>query len=240
MTTLVLRALTKRFGSLRAVDDVSFSVEGGSVTGFLGANGAGKTTTLRMLLGLVAPTAGKATIDGTAYPDLRHPHRQVGAVLEATGFHPGRRAADHLRVLAAAGGTGSGRVDEVLDQVGLSGSGDRRVGEFSLGMRQRLGLAAALLADPGALVLDEPANGLDPDGSRWLRSLLRRLADEGRAVLVSSHNLHEVTQFADRIVILRDGRIAAHGSLAELTASDADLEELYFRVTSDEGSEANR
>jgi len=201
-----------------AVDRLSFEVGPGTVTGFLGPNGAGKTTTLRMLLGLVAPTSGTATIDGRPYRELADPLRRVGAVLEAGGFHPGRSARDHLRVLAKAAGLPAGRVGEVLEQVGLAAAGRRRVGGFSLGMRQRLGLAAALLGDPEVLVLDEPANGLDPEGVHWLRGLVRGLADQGRTVLVSSHLLAEVAQTIDRVVIIDRGRLVAQSTLADLTA----------------------
>jgi ABC-2 type transport system ATP-binding protein len=213
-----VQGLTKRFGDVVAVDRLSFEVGPGTVTGFLGPNGAGKTTTLRMLLGLVAPTSGTATIDGRPYRELADPLRRVGAVLEAGGFHPGRSARDHLRVLAKAAGLPAGRVGEVLEQVGLAAAGRRRVGGFSLGMRQRLGLAAALLGDPEVLVLDEPANGLDPEGVHWLRGLVRGLADQGRTVLVSSHLLAEVAQTIDRVVIIDRGRLVAQSTLADLTA----------------------
>jgi ABC-2 type transport system ATP-binding protein len=218
MAAISVQGLTKRFGDVLAVDHLTFDVDPGTVTGFLGPNGAGKTTTLRMLLGLVAPTSGTATIDGRPYRELVDPARRVGAVLEASGFHPGRSARDHLRVLATAAGLPSGRVGEVLGQVGLTGAGRRRVGGFSLGMRQRLGLAAALLGDPEVLVLDEPANGLDPEGVRWLRDLVRGLADQGRTVLVSSHLLAEVAQTVDQVVIIDRGRLVARSSLAALTA----------------------
>jgi ABC-2 type transport system ATP-binding protein len=218
MATISVQGLTKRFGDVLAVDHLSFDVGPGTVTGFLGPNGAGKTTTLRMLLGLVAPTSGTATIDGRPYRELADPLRRVGAVLEAGGFHPGRSARDHLRVLAKAAGLPAGRVGEVLEQVGLAAAGRRRVGGFSLGMRQRLGLAAALLGDPEVLVLDEPANGLDPEGVHWLRGLVRGLADQGRTVLVSSHLLAEVAQTIDRVVIIDRGRLVAQSTLADLTA----------------------
>lgn len=214
-----VRHLTKRFGDVVAVDDVSFAVEPGSVTGFLGPNGAGKTTTLRMLLGLIEPTAGSATIGPLPYRELTQPLRHVGAVLEAASYYPGRTARNHLNVHAAAGCIDRHRVDEVLDLVGLAGSARRRVGGFSLGMRQRLGLATALLGDPEILILDEPANGLDPEGVRWLRELLHSFANEGRTVLVSSHVLAEVAQTVDRVVILDNGRIVADAPLSELTAS---------------------
>ncbi len=216
MTSIQVHGLTKRFGDVVAVDDLSFGVEEGSVTGFLGPNGAGKTTTLRMLLGLVTPTRGSATIGGTPYDQLTDPVRHVGAVLESSNFHPGRRAADHLRVLCVAAGLAVSRVEEVLDQVGLADAGGRRVKGFSLGMRQRLGLAAALLGEPEVLILDEPANGLDPEGVQWLRRFLRSYADAGRTVLVSSHLLAEVAQSADDVVIVARGRLVTQSSLADL------------------------
>jgi ABC-2 type transport system ATP-binding protein len=218
MAAITVQGLTKRFGDVLAVDRLSFQVDEGTVAGFLGPNGAGKTTTLRMLLGLVAPTSGTAEIGGRRYRDLPDPARRVGAVLEAGGFHPGRSARDHLRVLATAAGLPPGRADQVLEQTGLAGAGRRRVGGFSLGMRQRLGLAAALLGDPEVLVLDEPANGLDPEGVHWLRGLVRGLAAEGRTVLVSSHLLAEVAQTVDQVVILDRGRLVAQSTMAELTA----------------------
>jgi ABC-2 type transport system ATP-binding protein len=211
--------LTKRFGQGLAVDELSFAVPRGTITGFLGRNGAGKTTTLRMLLGLVQPTKGTATIDGQPYRQLTDPLRQVGAVLEASSFYPGRTARNHLRVQALAGGIDPARVDAVTELTALAGAADRRVGGFSLGMRQRLGLATALLGEPKVIILDEPANGLDPEGVRWLRQLLRRFADEGRTVLVSSHILAEVAQTVDRVVILDRGRMVAHAPLDELTSA---------------------
>jgi ABC-2 type transport system ATP-binding protein len=217
MAAISVQGLTKRFGDVLAVDRLDFDVAPGTVTGFLGPNGAGKTTTLRMLLGLVAPTSGTATIDGRPYRELADPARRVGAVLEASGFHPGRSARDHLRVLATAAGLAP-RVDEVLEQTGLAAAARRRVGGFSLGMRQRLGLAAALLGDPDVLVLDEPANGLDPEGVHWLRGLVRGLPDQGRTVLVSSHLLAEVAQTVDQVVIIDRGRLVAQSTLAALTA----------------------
>jgi ABC-2 type transport system ATP-binding protein len=215
--TIDVAGLSKQFDVVRAVDDLSFTVGPGRVTGFLGPNGAGKTTTLRCLLGLVAPTSGSATIDGHSYHDLPHPMRVVGSALEATGFHPGRNARNHLRVLARAAGIDEKRVPEVLELVGLTDSTTRAVGGFSLGMRQRLQLAAALLGDPGVLVLDEPANGLDPEGIAWLRSFLRYLAGEGRTVLVSSHVLSEVEQTVDDVVIIAKGRLVRACPLEELT-----------------------
>jgi ABC-2 type transport system ATP-binding protein len=216
MTAIQVHGLTKRFGDVVAVDDLSFDVQPGRVTGFLGPNGAGKTTTLRMLLGLVRPTDGTATIAGVPYQQLLDPVRHVGAVLESTSFYPGRRARDHLRVLCVAAGLPVSRVDEVLDQVGLTDVGGRRVKGFSLGMRQRLGLAAALLGQPDVLILDEPANGLDPEGVHWLRRLLRGYADEGRTVLVSSHLLAEVAQTVDDVVIIARGRLITQSSLRDL------------------------
>jgi len=213
-----IQSLTKRFGGTTAVDDLSFRVEPGVVTGFLGPNGAGKTTTLRSLVGLVTPTSGRATFDGRSYRELEQPLRTVGTALEAASFHPGRSGRDHLRVMGAAAGLPTGRVDEVLEWVGLADAGRRRVGGYSLGMRQRLGLAAALLGDPGALVLDEPINGLDPEGIRWIRVFLRDLAAQGRTVLVSSHLLSEVQQTVDRVVIISHGRLAYEGTLDGLEA----------------------
>jgi ABC-2 type transport system ATP-binding protein len=215
-TTLILDGLTKRFGSTLAVDGLTARVRPAAVTGFLGPNGSGKTTTLRMLLGLVRPTAGTATFDGRRYDELEHPAREVGTLLEATGFHPGRTARDHLRVLATAARVPAPRVDEVLSVVGLPDAAGRKVGGFSLGMRQRLGLAVALLGDPPVLVLDEPANGLDPAGTRWLREFLRSLAAEGRTVLVSSHVLPEVEQTADDVLVIAAGRLVRAGSLEAL------------------------
>lgn len=218
MATIELQGLTKRFGSLTAVDDLSLELRPGTVTGFLGVNGAGKTTTLRMLLGLITPTAGTATFDGRRYAELDQPARHVGAVLEASSFHPGRRAIDHLRVLATAGGLPTDRAGEALERVGLAAAARRRVGGFSLGMRQRLALAAALLGEPEVLILDEPANGLDPEGVQWLRTFLRGQAEEGRTVVVSSHLLAEVSQTVDHVVIIDEGRVVADAPLSELTA----------------------
>ncbi len=214
--TIEIANLTKKFGSITAVDDLSFTVRPGRVTGFLGPNGAGKTTTLRMLLGLVEPTAGTATISGTEYRDLANPLHTVGAALEAASFHPGRTALDHLRAFAPAAGAPDARCAELLDLVGLTPAGKRRVGGFSLGMRQRLALATTLLGDPRVLLLDEPANGLDPEGIIWLRTMLRNLADEGRTVLVSSHMLSEVQQSVDDVVIISRGQLAHASSLGEL------------------------
>jgi ABC-2 type transport system ATP-binding protein len=218
MAAITIQGLTKRFGPVVAVDDLSFEVDQGTVVGFLGPNGAGKTTTLRTLLGLVTPTAGSTSIDGKPYRELTDPIRHVGAVLEASSFHPGRSARNHLRVVATAAGLPLDRADQVLDQVGLTQAAHRRVGGFSLGMRQRLGLATALLGDPQVLILDEPANGLDPEGVHWLRGLLRQLADQGRTVLVSSHVLAEVAQTVDQVVIIAGGRLVTQSTLAALTA----------------------
>jgi ABC-2 type transport system ATP-binding protein len=231
MTHVTVRGLSKNFGRVQAVDDLTFDVPAGQVTGFLGPNGAGKTTTLRMILGLVRPTAGVALIGGRRYGQLAHPSRSVGAVLEATGFHPGRRGRDHLRVAAQAAGLQENRVDEVLDQVGLTGAASRRVRGYSLGMRQRLGVAAALLGEPGVLILDEPGNGLDPAGMAWLRGLLRDLASRGAAVLVCSHVLAEVTQTADHIVIIAGGRLRYAGELAGLASAGTSLEAAFLRLT---------
>jgi ABC-2 type transport system ATP-binding protein len=210
--------LTKRFRRTTAVDDLSFRIRDGAITGFLGPNGAGKTTTLRIILGLVRPTSGRATVKGSAYQRLKEPLRQVGAVLEATSFHPGRSGRDHLRVVAASAGIEQSRVEDVLGLVQLTADGGRRVGGYSLGMRQRLSLAAALLGDPGVLVLDEPANGLDPQGIRWLRELLRSLAGEGRTILISSHVLSEIEQVADEVVIVHRGKFVEQASTADLSA----------------------
>jgi len=217
-STISFQNLTKRYGPVLAVDDLSFDVGPGQVTGFLGPNGSGKTTTLRVLLGLAAPTAGTATIGGLAYHQLPDPLRQVGAALDSNTFHPGRSAAQHLRILATVTGLPGRRVDEVLGLVGLSDVAGRAVGGFSLGMRQRLSLAGALLGDPGVLVFDEPLNGLDPDGIRWLRGLLRMLAAQNRTVFLSSHLLSEVAQTVDDVVVLARGRLVTHTTLADLVA----------------------
>ena len=231
MEQIEVRGLTKTFGAVTAVRDVSFTAPAGQVTGFLGPNGSGKTTTLRAALGLIRPTAGEVLIGGAAYRHLAQPRRRVGALLEASGFHPGRRARNHLAVLAASCGVPGRRVDEVLDLVNLASAADRRVREFSLGMRQRLGLAAALLGDPQVLLLDEPANGLDPAGITWLRGLLRGLAGEGRTVVVASHVLGEVAQTADRVVIVNAGELRFSGPLHELGGSGRALESAFLRLT---------
>lgn len=213
---ITCRSLTKTFGRDNAVDDLSFEVHAGTVTGFVGANGAGKTTTMRMLLGLVRPSSGYAHINGVPYRDLVHPRRQVGAVLDGPGAHPAQAARTYLGILATGAGLPLRRVDEVLELVELTEHAHRRAGAFSLGMRQRLALAGALLGDPPILILDEPVNGLDPPGIIWMRNLLRGLAAEGRAVLVSSHLLGELAEVADRVVIIDRGRLVADAPLAEL------------------------
>jgi ABC-2 type transport system ATP-binding protein len=216
-----VEGLTKRFGSTLAVDDLSFSVEPGRITGFLGPNGAGKSTTMRAILGLVRPTSGRTAVLGVQYRELREPVRRVGVLLETFDAHPGRSGRNHLRVLAVAGGISKSRVDEVLSLVDLREAGRRRVKGYSLGMRQRLGLAAALLGDPEVLVLDEPANGLDPQGIRWLRDFLRSLASEGRTILISSHVLSEVAQTVDEVVIIHRGELIRHAAMLEVEAMAA-------------------
>jgi ABC-2 type transport system ATP-binding protein len=214
---LEVRSLTKRYGATAAVQDLSFAVPRGSVTGFLGPNGAGKTTTMRVLLGLAAPTQGETFVLGGPYAVLEVPLRRVGASLEVTGFHPGRTAKNHLRVVAIQGGLDPGRVDHVLAATGMSEYAVRRVGGFSVGMKQRLALSAALLGEPEVLVLDEPANGLDPAGVAWLRGFLRGFADDGGAVLISSHILSEVAEVADRVVVIDRGRMLHAGPTSDLT-----------------------
>jgi ABC-2 type transport system ATP-binding protein len=230
--TIEVRGLTKRYRSTLAVDRLGFAVRPGAVTGFLGPNGAGKSTTMRMILGLDAPDAGQARIGGRRYRELRRPLREVGALLEAKAFHPGRSAAAHLSALAAGNDIPRSRVDEVLGLVGLADAAHRRAGRFSLGMAQRLGVATALLGDPGVLVMDEPVNGLDPEGIRWLRTLLRSLAAEGRTVFVSSHLISEMALTADRLVVIGAGRLVADTSVAELSASYGSLEEAFLSLTS--------
>jgi ABC-2 type transport system ATP-binding protein len=215
-TRVEVRDLTKQFGHLTAVDNLSFSVEPGRITGFLGPNGAGKTTTLRMLLGLVRPTSGSATIGGQSYGHLRTPQRIVGAALEATNFHPGRSGRDHLRVMADTAHIDTKRVDEMLELVGIPAAARQRAGGYSMGMRQRLALAGALLGDPQVLLLDEPANGLDPEGIRWLRMLLRHLSGQGRTILISSHMLSEVEQTVDDVVIIANGKLIRQGAITDL------------------------
>ena len=228
MPAIEVRGLTKRFGDITAVDDLSFTVGAGTVTGFLGPNGAGKTTTLRMLLGLIQSDAGTAVINGRPYREVRD---QVGASLEATGFHPGRTARAHLRTRAMARGLDGAGIDATLAMVDLAGDANRRTGVFSLGMKQRLGLAAALLGDPEVLILDEPANGLDPEGVKWLRGLLRGLAGEGRTIFVSSHLLTEVAQTVDHVVIVNRGRLIANARLADLIRGEQTLEDLFLNLT---------
>ncbi len=220
---IAARGLTKRFGRVHAVNDLTFEARPGCVTGFLGPNGAGKSTTMRMVLGLVRPTSGSATVLGMPYGSIERPATVVGAVLEVQSFHPLRTGRNHLRVLAAASGVPDVRVDEVLALVDLANAADRRAGSYSLGMRQRLGLAGALLGDPRVLILDEPANGLDPQGIRWLREFLRQFAANGNAVLVSSHLLSEMAQMADEVIVIDRGRLVRQGSLADLTAGHSSL-----------------
>jgi ABC-2 type transport system ATP-binding protein len=233
MTEVTVRGLTKRYGRVEAVRDVTFDVSPGRVTGFVGPNGAGKTTTLRAVLGLVRPTSGTALVAGVAYRDLINPLRVVGAVLDPGGVHPRHRGRDHLAVRAAVAGLPRQRVDEVLGVVGLATDGGRRVGGYSLGMLARLSLAAALLGDPQILILDEPANGLDPAGVAWLRGLLRDLAAQGRTVLVSSHLLAELAQTVDDVVVLAAGRLRYAGPLEGLVGGDDDLESAFLRITAD-------
>jgi ABC-2 type transport system ATP-binding protein len=227
-----VRGLTKRYGSTVAVNQLSFEVRPGAVTGFLGPNGSGKSTTMRLLLGLEAADAGQARIGGRRYRDLRWPLREVGASLDARAFHPGRSARAHLAALAASNDIPRSRVDEVLDTVGLTGAGGRRAGKFSLGMAQRLSLATALLGDPGVLLLDEPVNGLDPDGIRWIRGLLKSLAGQGRIVFVSSHLISEMALTAEHLVVIGTGRLLADTSVAELSARSGSLEDAFFELTS--------
>jgi ABC-2 type transport system ATP-binding protein len=229
---VAVRSLTKRFGDVTAVDDLAFSLRPGTITGFLGPNGAGKTTTLRLLLGLAEPTAGEALVFGRRYRDLDQPTRRVGAVLESNDFNPGRSGRNHLRVLAVSAGIATSRVDEVLELVELGSAARRRVRTYSLGMRQRLGLAAALLGNPELLILDEPANGLDPAGVHWLRHFLRGFAEGGGTALVSSHMLAEAAQTVDDVVIIDRGQRIASGRLDELTGGGrTSLEELFLRLT---------
>jgi ABC-2 type transport system ATP-binding protein len=240
MTEVAVRQLTKRFGAATAVRDLTVDVSPG-VTGFLGPNGAGKSTTFRMVVGLVRPTSGTAVIAGRRYAELRHPRRVVGAVLESTGFHPGRTARDHLRIAARLNDIPRSRVDVVLDEVGLAAAADRRIGGYSLGMRQRLGLAVALLGDPEVLLMDEPGNGLDPAGLAWLRGLLRDLAGQGRTVIVSSHVLAEVAQTVDRVVIMHGGVMRFAGSLDELSEPGFPaLEAAFLRLTGGQISDGIR
>lgn len=228
---LSVNVLSKRFGDVLALDGLTFALQAGTVTGFLGPNGAGKTTALRLLLGLMQPTSGEALLFGRRYQELKDPVRRVGAVLESNDFHPGRSGRDHLRGIALAARIDDGRVDEVLELVGLLPAARRRVQTYSFGMRQRLGLAGALLGDPQLLILDEPTNGLDPAGAHWLRGLLRHFAEQGRTVLVSSHALAEIAQTVDQVVIIDRGRLVTTMCLDQLTDQRRTLEDLYLELT---------
>jgi ABC-2 type transport system ATP-binding protein len=228
---LAVTSLSKRYGGVLALDGLTFSLRAGTITGFLGPNGAGKTTTLRLLLGLARPTAGEALVFGQRYEELENPVRRVGAVLESDDFHPGRSGRDHLRAIALAARIDRGRVDEVLELVELEAVAPRRVQTYSLGMRQRLGLAGALLGDPELLILDEPANGLDPEGVHWLRGFLRRFAEQGRTVLVSSHVLAEVAQSVDQVLIIDRGRLVTTVRLDQLAEDGRTLEDVYLELT---------
>ena len=231
-------SLVKRHGPRTVLDHVSFESRPGRITAFLGANGAGKSSTLRILLGIDRAQSGSASICGHAYPRLEHPQRTVGAMLDGSGAHRSRRARDHLAWVAAAGGIPDRRIDEVLEQVGLADVARRRVGGFSLGMGQRLGLAAALLGDPEVLVLDEPVNGLDPEGIRWMRTLLRARADAGGTVLLSSHLMGEVEGLVDDLVVISAGRIVATGAVETITAGHENLEAAFFALTGQDGESA--
>jgi len=227
-----VRELTKRYGPVLAVDGLSFRLRPGAVTGFLGPNGSGKSTTMRMILGLDYPDGGTARLGGRCYRDLGWPLREVGALLEAKAFHPGRSARAHLAALAASNKIPRARVDEVLDIAGLSGVATRRAGKFSLGMAQRLGIAAALLGDPGVLVFDEPVNGLDPEGIRWIRTLMKSLAGQGRTVFVSSHLITEMAVTAERLIVIGGGRLLADTTVAELSGRSESLEDAFLDLTS--------
>jgi ABC-2 type transport system ATP-binding protein len=241
MSTIAVEALTKRYRAVTAVDDLTFRLAPGRITGFLGPNGAGKSTTIRVLLGLARPTAGRATINGRPYAELRDPLRQVGALIDPNVFYPGRSGRTALRIAARPARIPRQRVEDVLHLVGLGGAAHRRVGGYSLGMRQRLALAAALLGDPEILVLDDPASGLDPDGVYWLRGLLRRLATEGRTIFVSSHQLAELAQTADDLVIINQGRLIAAGPMAGLLQrrQASSLEDLFLAATSPDAPTAH-
>jgi len=229
---IAVQGLTKRYGRTTAVDRLSFEVRPGQVTGFLGPNGAGKSTTMRVIMGLDAADGGRATVGGRAYQQLRWPLREVGAMLEARSFHPGRTGRSHLSALAASNDIPAARVEEVLDVVGLSAVAGRRAGTYSLGMAQRLGVAAALLGDPGVLLLDEPVNGLDPEGIRWIRGLLGGLAAQGRTVFVSSHLISEIAQAAGPLVVIGQGRLLAQTTVTELSRQAASLEDAFLDLTS--------
>ncbi|MDA0633843.1 ATP-binding cassette domain-containing protein [Nonomuraea sp. MCN248] len=226
-----LKYLTKRYGATLAVDDLSFTVRPGRVTGFLGPNGAGKSTTMRLILGLAAPTSGEVLVNGRRYASFPRPMREVGALLDANAVHVGRSAYNHLLCLARTNGIGPRRVTAVLHHVGLSDVARKNVGGFSLGMKQRLGIAAALLGDPGVLIFDEPVNGLDPDGIRWIRDLMRSLAAQGRTILLSSHLMSEMALTADSIVMLGRGKLVAEATIEELTARYPSLEDAYLALT---------
>jgi len=228
---ITVRQLTKRYRSTLALDEVSFTVVPGRVTGFLGPNGAGKTTTLRIVMGLQTPTGGRAEIDGRAYRSLGHPLREVGSLLDAAAVHPGRTAENHLRFLAASNDIARRRVVEVLDSTGLADVARRRVGAYSLGMRQRLGIAVALLGDPPVLVFDEPLNGLDPEGIHWFRNLMRTFATEGRTVFVSSHLISEIARTADHLIVLGRGRVLADCAVDALVHGPGSLEQAYLTLT---------
>jgi len=231
MDIIAVDGLTKRYGRIVAVENLTFALAPGRVTGFVGRNGAGKTTTLRMLLGLTRPTGGSATVGGRRYADLADPLRHVGALIDPNCFHPGRSGRDALRAIARVARIGTGRVDEVLDLVDLTGAAGRRVGGYSLGMRQRLALAAALLGDPATLILDEPANGLDPLGVRWLRALIRGLGEQGRSVLVSSHALAELALAVDDVIVIEKGHLVAHAPMTGLGRDGESLEDAFLRLT---------
>ena len=228
---ITARGLTKHYGRTVAVRDLTFTVRPGVVTGFLGPNGAGKSTTMRMLIGLDRPDTGQATVNGKPYRELRQPLREVGAMLEARSFHPGRSARAHLHALADSNAIPGRRVEEVLGLVGLAAAGGGRAGKFSLGMAQRLGIAAAMLGDPPVVILDEPVNGLDPEGVRWIRNLMKSMAGEGRTVFISSHLISEVAQTADELIVIGQGRLLAHTTVAELAATANSLEDAFFRLT---------
>jgi ABC-2 type transport system ATP-binding protein len=232
LAMIEVQALTKRYGGTLAVDGLSFRVRPGTVTGFLGPNGSGKSTTMRMIMGLDRPDAGQTRINGLPYAGLGWPLREVGALLEARSYHPGRSAHHHLAALAAGGGIAPGRVEEVLERVGLTAVARKRAGTFSLGMSQRLGIAGALLGDPGVLLFDEPVNGLDPEGVRWIRNLLKSLAAEGRTVLVSSHLISEMALTAEHLVVIGQGRLLADTTVREMTTGGTSLEEAFFALTS--------
>ena len=228
---ITARGLTKRYGRTVAVRDLTFAVRPGVVTGFLGPNGAGKSTTMRMLIGLDRPDAGQTSVNGKPFRELRRPLREVGAMLEAGSFHPGRSARAHLGALAVSNAIPLRRVEEVLALVGLEATARRRAGKLSLGMAQRLGIAGTLLGDPAVLMFDEPVNGLDPEGIRWIRNLLKSLAAEGRTVLISSHLISEVAQTADELIVIGQGRLLAHTTVAELSATASSLEDAFFQLT---------